>query len=70
MPLAPPDPLLLAADLLDPPPRELVPAAYVPHQPHPPQREFLEQRIDSLRIWHRKALHALPLLQLFLGRQS
>ena len=35
-----------------------------------PQREFLEQRIDSLRIWHRKALHALPLLQLFLGRQS
>ncbi len=35
-----------------------------------PQREFLEQRIDSLRIWHRKALHALPLLQLFLGRKS
>ena len=42
MPLAPPDPLLLAADLLDPPPRELVPAAYVPHAPHPPQRSFLE----------------------------
>ncbi len=33
-----------------------------------PHREFLEQRIDSLRIWHRKALHFLPLLQTFLGR--
>lgn len=33
-------------------------------------REFLEQRIGSLRTWHRKALHALPLLQLFLGRGS
>ena len=33
-------------------------------------REFLEQRIGSLRTWHRKALHSLPLLQLFLGRGS
>lgn len=33
-----------------------------------PDREFLGQRIDSLRIWHRKALHFLPLLQAFLGR--
>lgn len=31
-------------------------------------REFLEQRIDSLRTWHRKALHLLPMLQLFLGK--
>ena len=33
-------------------------------------REFLEKRIGSMRNWHRKALHALPLLQLFLGRGS
>ena len=33
-------------------------------------REFLKQRIASLRTWHRKALHALPLLQMFLGRGS
>ena len=33
-------------------------------------REFLEKRIGSMRSWHRKALHALPLLQLFLGRGS
>ena len=33
-------------------------------------REFLEQRIESLRTWHRKALHLLPLLQSFLGRGS
>ena len=33
-------------------------------------REFLEKRIGSMRSWHRKALHALPLLQLFLGRRS
>ena len=33
-------------------------------------REFLEKRIGSMRAWHRKALHALPLLQLFLGRGS
>ena len=35
-----------------------------------PDREFLEQRIGSLRSWHRKALHILPLLQAFLGRGS
>jgi DNA-binding transcriptional regulator GbsR (MarR family) len=35
-----------------------------------PDREFLEQRVDSLRVWHRKALHFLPLLQTFLGRGS
>ena len=35
-----------------------------------PDREFLEQRVDSLRTWHRKALHFLPLLQTFLGRGS
>lgn len=33
-----------------------------------PDRAFLEQRVDSLRVWHRKALHVLPLLQTFLGR--
>ncbi len=33
-----------------------------------PDREFLAQRIGSLRIWHRKALHFLPLLQTFLGK--
>jgi DNA-binding transcriptional regulator GbsR (MarR family) len=31
-----------------------------------PDREFLEQRMESLRIWHRKALNFLPLLQTFL----
>jgi DNA-binding transcriptional regulator GbsR (MarR family) len=31
-----------------------------------PHREFLEQRISSLRTWHRKALRILPLLQTFL----
>lgn len=31
-----------------------------------PDREFLTQRVDSLRVWHRKALHFLPLLQVFL----
>lgn len=36
-PGAPPDPFLVAADLLDPPP-----ARWVPHDPHPPQRAFLD----------------------------
>ena len=31
-----------------------------------PDREFLQQRLDSLRTWHRKALTFLPLLQTFL----
>lgn len=35
-----------------------------------PDREFLAQRIGSLRTWHRKALRFLPLLQTFLGRGS
>jgi HTH-type transcriptional regulator, glycine betaine synthesis regulator len=30
-------------------------------------REFLAQRLDSLRVWHRKALYFLPLLQRVLG---
>jgi DNA-binding transcriptional regulator GbsR (MarR family) len=29
-------------------------------------RDFLEQRLDSLELWHRKALFALPLIQRFL----
>jgi len=29
-------------------------------------REFLEQRLDSLELWHRKALFAVPLIQRFL----
>jgi len=29
-------------------------------------RKFLEQRLDSLELWHRKALFALPLIQRFL----
>lgn len=33
-----------------------------------PDREFLKQRIGSLRTWHGKALKFLPLLQTFLGR--
>ena len=33
-----------------------------------PDREFLAQRIASLRTWHRKALRFLPLLQTFLGK--
>ncbi len=31
-------------------------------------REFIEQRLGSLQVWHRKALHLLPLLQTFLGK--
>ncbi len=31
-------------------------------------REFLAQRIESLRTWHRTALHFLPLLQTFIGK--
>lgn len=30
-------------------------------------RDFLAQRLDSLRVWHRKALFVLPLLQRALG---
>lgn len=41
-----PSPWQIAADLLDPPARPLVPR-YVPHQPHPPQRAFLEVTSDE-----------------------
>lgn len=37
---------------------------------HEPEKEFLEQRVDSLRTWHRKALRVLPLLETFLGNGS
>ena len=37
----------IAADLLDPPARPLVPAC-VPHEPHPPQRAFLELTTGAL----------------------
>lgn len=33
-------------------------------------REFLAQRLESLRVWHRKALFFLPLLQRVLGSRS
>ena len=33
-----------------------------------PHREFLEQRVESLRSWHRTALRLLPLLQTLIGR--
>ena len=32
-----------------------------------PDRAFLNQRLDSLQSWHRKALLILPLIQRFLG---
>jgi len=32
-----------------------------------PNREFLEQRLDRLQTWHRKALFVLPLIQCVLG---
>ena len=32
-----------------------------------PDRTFLNQRLDSLQTWHRKALLILPLVQRFLG---
>ncbi|MFT3828362.1 MAG: hypothetical protein QM691_01520 [Opitutaceae bacterium] len=31
------------------------------------EKEFLQQRVESLRTWHRKALRVLPLLQIALG---
>lgn len=33
-------------------------------------REFLTQRLDSLRVWHRKALFFLPMLQRVLGSRN
>lgn len=32
-----------------------------------PNREFLEQRLDRLQTWHRKAMFVLPLIQSVLG---
>jgi len=35
-----------------------------------PDDQFLRQRIESLQVWHRSAVFALPLLQRFLGRSA
>ncbi len=35
-----------------------------------PDREFLRQRLDSLRAWHSKVLYFLPLVQKFLGAKD
>lgn len=35
-----------------------------------PDAEFLQQRLESIKTWHRKATHVLPLLRTFLGSQD